>query len=72
MCGWDGQCKVKIRDTLKKDKLFTKLLTNLLENSKTRYMVLDGRTTPFFSTILYLELPHEKIVTDLEIKAGTV
>ena len=72
MCGWDGQCKVKIRDTLKKEKLFTKLLTNLLENSKTRYMVLDGRTTPFFSTILYLELPHEKIVTDLEIKAGTV
>ena len=32
-------------------------------------MVLDGRTTPFFSTILYLELPHELIVTDYELPA---
>jgi hypothetical protein len=68
MCGWDGQCKIKIRDTLNKEKIFTKLLTNIIENSKTRYMILDGRTTPFFSTILYLELPHEKIITDLELK----
>jgi len=72
MCGWDGQCKVEVRDTMNKDRLFAKLLTNILENSKTRYMILDGRTSPFFSTILYLELPHEKIVTDLEVKAGTV
>jgi hypothetical protein len=72
MCGWDGQCKVEVRDTFNKQRLFTKLLTNLLENSKTRYMILDGRTTPFFSTILYLELPHEKIVTDLDLKQGTV
>lgn len=72
MCGWDGQCKVEVRNTVDKKKLFGKLLTNILENSKTRYMILDGRTSPFFSTILYLELPHEKIVTDLEIRAGTV
>lgn len=72
MCGWDGQCKVEVRDTLNKDKLFGKVLTNILENSKTRYMILDGRTSPFFSTILYLELPHEKIVTDLELRAGTI
>jgi hypothetical protein len=72
MCGWNGQCKVEVRDTMNKDRLFGKLLTNILENSKTRYMILDGRTSPFFSTILYLELPHEKIVTDLEVKAGTV
>jgi hypothetical protein len=31
-------------------------------------MILDGRTTPFFSTILYLELPNEIILTDLELK----
>jgi len=72
MCGWNGQCKVEVRNTLNKDKLFGKLLTNILENSKTRYMILDGRTSPFFSTILYLELPHEKIVTDIEVKAGTI
>jgi hypothetical protein len=72
MCGWNGSCKIEIRNTINKQKLFNKLISNLLENSKTRYMIIDGRTTPFFSTILYLELPHEKIVTDLEIKAGTV
>ena len=48
--------------------VFNKLLNTLLENSKTRYMILDNRTTPFFSTILYLELPNEVIMTDFEIK----
>jgi hypothetical protein len=72
MCGWSGQCSVRVRDSINKDKLFNTVLTNILENSKTRYMILDGRTSPFFSTILYLELPHEKIVTDLEVRAGTV
>jgi hypothetical protein len=42
-------------------------LVTLTENSKIRAIVLDGRTTPFFSTILYLELPHELIVTDNEL-----
>jgi hypothetical protein len=52
---------------LNKDKLFHRLLTTLVDNSKIRSMVLDGRTTPFFSTILYLELPHELILTDNEL-----
>jgi hypothetical protein len=69
MCGWtDSTCKIKIRDTLSKTKLFNRLLNILIENSKIRYMILDGRTTPFFSTILYLELPNEVILTDLELK----
>jgi hypothetical protein len=69
MCGWtENTCRIQIRDTISKPKLFNKLLNILLENSKIRYMILDGRTTPFFSTILYLELPNEIILTDLELK----
>jgi hypothetical protein len=68
LCGWDGDvCKVQINSGIKKEKLFHRLLTTLVDNSKIRSMVLDGRTTPFFSTILYLELPHELIVTDFEL-----
>ena len=68
LCGWDGDvCKVKISSTINKDKLFHRLLVSLTENSKIRAIVLDGRSTPFFSTILYLELPHELIVTDNEL-----
>lgn len=68
LCGWDGEiCKVQINSGIKKEKLFHRLLATLVDNSKIRAMVLDGRTTPFFSTILYLELPHELIVTDYEL-----
>jgi len=68
LCGWDGEvCKVQINSGIKKEKLFHRLHTTLVDNSKIRAMVLDGRTTPFFSTILYLELPHELIVTDYEL-----
>jgi hypothetical protein len=70
LCGWDGDvCKVQINSGVKKEKLFHRLLSTLVENSKIRSMILDGRTTPFFSTILYLELPHELIVTDYELPA---
>jgi len=58
---------VKISETLNKEKLFDRLLRTLLDNLKIRAMVLEGRTTPFFSTILYLELPHEIVRTDNEI-----
>jgi hypothetical protein len=68
LCGWDGDvCKVQINSEIKKEKLFHRLLTTLIDNSKIRSMILDGRTTPFFSTILYLELPHEVIVTDIDL-----
>jgi hypothetical protein len=40
----------------------------LLDNAKIRSIVLDGRATPFFSTILYLELPHELILTDMDLR----
>jgi hypothetical protein len=68
LCGWDGKkCKVQINMTIKKDKLFHRLLSTLIDNSKIRSMILDGRTTPFFSTILYLELPNETIRTDNDL-----
>jgi hypothetical protein len=68
LCAWDGKtCKVEVKQTVRKENLFYRLLTNLIENSKIRAMVLDGRTTPFFSTILYLEMPNELIATDLDI-----
>lgn len=69
MCGWNGsQCRLKVRDTLSLPMLYRKLKHALLENSKTRSLVLDGRITPFFSTILYLELPNEVILTDFDIR----
>jgi hypothetical protein len=70
LCGWDesnGKCRIQIKNSLKKETLFHRILSSLLENTKIRSMVLDGRSTPFFSTILYLELPHELIVTDMEL-----
>lgn len=69
MCGWDGKtCRIQIQEsTVQKDRVFHRLLSTLLDNVKIRSVVLENRTTPFFSTILYLELPHELIVSDLDI-----
>lgn len=68
LCAWNGKtCNVEVRQSVRKENLFYRLLTTLIENSKIRDMILDGRTTPFFSTILYLEMPNELIVTDLDI-----
>jgi len=72
MCAWtSNKCKVQIRDEFSENKVFNKLLNTLSENSKIRALVLDGRVTPFFSTILYLELPNEIMITDREIKQFT-
>ena len=68
VCGWDGKtCKIQIKNTLKKDAMFNRLLSTMVDNVKLRGMVLEGRSTPFFSTILYIELPHELIVTDNDL-----
>jgi hypothetical protein len=68
LCGWDGDiCKVKVQSDIVPNKLFHKLLATMVDNSKIRASVLDGRTTPFFSTVLYLELPHEIILSDKDI-----
>ena len=72
VCGWDGNvCKVEVKNSLKKDAMFGRLLTTMVDNAKLRGVVLDGRSTPFFSTILYVELPHELIATDTELHVQT-
>jgi hypothetical protein len=73
LCGWDGKvCKVKVKDTIKKDDIFHRLIETLTKNLKIRAAVLDNRITPFFSTILYLELPHEMILSDSELDSINV
>jgi len=68
LCGWDGKvCRIQVKNSLNKDSLFQRLFGTLFSNSKLRAVVLDGRITPFFSTILYIELPHESILTDKDI-----
>lgn len=68
LCAWDGKtCKVEVKQSVRKDNLFYRILTTLIENSKIRAMILDGRTAPFFSTVLYLEMPNELILTDSDI-----
>ena len=72
LCAWDAKdkiCKINIKKTVNRDKLFNRLFSTLFNNSKIRSMVLDGRTTPFFSTILYISLPHELIITDTQISS---
>jgi hypothetical protein len=65
LCGWrKGDCKVQVRTSqVDKDKLMARLQTTLLTNDKQRALVLDTRVSPFFSTVLYLEMPHEWITT---------
>jgi hypothetical protein len=68
LCGWDGKvCRIQIKKSVKEDKLFNRLFSAVFDNSKIRAVVLDGRTTPFFSTILYIKLPHEIILTDKQL-----
>ena len=68
LCGWDGKvCRIQVKNELKEDQLFGRLFGTMFSNSKLRSAVLDGRITPFFGTILYIELPHELIVTDKQI-----
>jgi hypothetical protein len=65
LCGWrNGDCKVQVRTSqVDKEKLMTRLTTTLLTNDKQRALVLDTRVSPFFSTVLYLEMPQEWITT---------
>lgn len=68
VCGWNGTCKVEVKSSVQKDALFHRLASALVENAKIRSIVLDRRVTPFFSTILYMELPHELILSDMDVK----
>jgi hypothetical protein len=64
LCGWSGKtCKIKVKPIVDRTQILKRMATTLTSNEKQRALVLDERMSPFFSTILYLEMPHELIVT---------
>jgi hypothetical protein len=70
LCGWKtekskGVCKIRVKPVVDKTEVLKRMVKTLRENDKQRALVLDGRMSPFFSTILYLELPHELITTSI-------
>jgi hypothetical protein len=66
LCGWRGStCKIKIKPIVDKRRVLTRIVKTLKENSKQRALVLDERLSPFFSTVLYLEMPNELITTSV-------
>ena len=66
LCGMKGKvCKIKVNPIVKKEDILKRMVKTLRDNDKQRALVLDGRLSPFFSTVLYLEMPHEVILTSL-------
>jgi hypothetical protein len=68
LCGWKtekgkGVCKIRVKPVVDKQQVLRRMATTLRDNEKQRALVLDDRMSPFFSTLLYLELPHELITT---------
>jgi hypothetical protein len=58
-------CKIRVKPIIDKATLLRRMVKTLCDNEKQRALVLDGRMSPFFSTILYLELPNEWITNVL-------
>ena len=73
LCVWDGaSCKVQVkqvRPTLERTVLESRLISTLASNDKIRSVVFENRISPFFSSILYLELPSEVILSDGDVAA---
>jgi len=71
LCAWNGaSCRVEIktvRPTLNQDKLLQRLLKTLVANEKIRDIVSHNAMSPFFSSVLYLEAPHELIISDADV-----
>lgn len=66
LCGWKGDtCKIRVKPIVKKENVLNRMTKTLRDNEKQRALVLDERLSPFFSTILYLEMPHELITTNI-------
>lgn len=66
LCGWHkNDCKIRVKPVVDKTAVLKRMVKTLRDNDKQRALVLDARLSPFFSTILYLELPHELITTIL-------
>jgi hypothetical protein len=71
LCVWDGaSCKVqvkKVRLGLQRENLEKRLLSTLTSNDKIRTVIFEHRMSPFFSSVLYLELPDEVILSDQDV-----
>jgi hypothetical protein len=66
LCGWKaGKCKIKVDSSVDRTQVVRRLTKTLVENDKQRALVLDERLSPFFSTVLYMEMPHELITTSV-------
>ena len=66
LCGWHkNTCKIRVKPSVEKEAVLKRIVKTLRDNDKQRALVLDGRLSPFFSTILYLEMPHELITTTI-------
>lgn len=66
LCGWDkNSCKIKVNPVIDINDVLKRIAKTLKDNPKQRSLVLDNRLSPFFSTILYFELPHELFTTSL-------
>ena len=66
LCGWKaGVCKIKVDSSVDRTQVLRRLVKTLVENDKQRALVLDERLSPFFSTVLYMEMPHELITTSV-------
>ena len=66
LCGWKaGKCKIKVDSSVDRGLVLRRLTKTLTENDKQRALVLDERLSPFFSTVLYMEMPHELITTSV-------
>jgi len=64
LCGWHrGDCKIRVKPVFSKEDILKHIAKTLRDNQKKRALVLDGRMSPFFSTVLYLEMPNELITT---------
>lgn len=66
LCAFVGDtCKIRVKPIANKAALLRRMVKTLCDNEKQRALVLDGRMSPFFSTILYLEMPNEWITNVL-------
>lgn len=66
LCGWHkNTCKIRVKPIVEKEKVLKRMVKTLRDNDKQRALVLDARLSPFFSTVLYLEMPNELITTSI-------
>ena len=66
LCGWHkNTCKIRVKPIVEKEDVLKRITKTLRDNDKQRSLVLDGRLSPFFSTVLYLEMPNELITTSI-------